>query len=103
MAHDSERRLRVAEGPGDLSGGDVLHEEGTQRFILPLLRALGLKEEAARFYYVFRCSYSHIRTLSHSLIAVNFFILFSSIADIPMKYWIFKRLLVLDFEALYQK
>jgi hypothetical protein len=50
MAHDSEGGFRVAEGPRDFTGRAIFHEKGAQRFILPLLRALGLEEEAAGFY-----------------------------------------------------
>ena len=64
VAQDVERGHRVAEGAGDLWGGQRLDEVGAQRLVLALLRRLRVEEEPANVAYVFRCSVLHDATVS---------------------------------------
>ena len=65
MAHDLERSGRVAERAGDLGGGALLDEVGTQGFVLALLCRGGFEEESSRIAYVFRLSDRHDNNLVH--------------------------------------
>jgi hypothetical protein len=42
---DSKGAGLVAEAAGDLSGGEVFHEEGSERFVLTLSGVRGCEEE----------------------------------------------------------
>ena len=67
MAHDLEGSGRIAERAGDLGGGALLDEVGTQGFVLALLCRGGFEEESSRIAYVYWLSDRHANTLVHGM------------------------------------
>jgi len=75
IAEDAEGAWGVAEASGDVGGGLVIDEEGTEGFVLALQGELGGKEEVlvGRCGYLIRSAGLHIQMMLQKHEAVNLF------------------------------